>query len=216
MRSRHWILVATVYGRRNALNAYAPITPILMQPPAHFRSTRCRNCLSRSCPFVLSWKRRRVTPRMIEFSKAPMSRRFQCAGRMVTLETCRPIASAHPRGRRLSNRRGSRPIDHEFSRSGPRQRRGRDGDSAEIQKPDDRVLRAQVQRLFDATIVGGCAGPPETSIVQRMCGDQNVLRGCARRNDLLDRRDVPVLAQARRNQPRRPRQRWRCVIEHDG
>jgi hypothetical protein len=31
---------------------------------------------------------------MIEFSKAPMSRRFQCPGRMVTLETCRPIVRA--------------------------------------------------------------------------------------------------------------------------
>jgi hypothetical protein len=34
MRSRHWILFATVYGRRNAVNAYAPITPMLMQLPA--------------------------------------------------------------------------------------------------------------------------------------------------------------------------------------
>ena len=56
---------------------------------------RLRHCGFTSRSSFVSWKRRRANPRMIEFSKAPMSRRCQCGARMVTAETCRAIASTH-------------------------------------------------------------------------------------------------------------------------
>ena len=84
-----------------------------------------------SCAFVLSWKHRRVTPRMIQFSKAPMSRRFRCVDRIVTLETCRPIASAHPavparKGKFTGSRRTSSCLSRGDLPSGPS---GRDLDN---------------------------------------------------------------------------------------
>src|SRR6185437_6879387 len=69
----------------------------------------------------------------------------------------------------------------------------------EIQEADDRVDRAQSQRVLDTLVVRGCTGTPESAEAKRMRRNEDVLCGSTRRDDLLDGRHAAMLAQPRRD-----------------